>query len=105
MVVDDVASKPADGIIISQPFTFIKGVVVSQAEFVGMPEVPVSRARGWTRGREFTPSRWKFSRLTEAMQTFLSMPRLKDARMERLVLSGQRYAALVLSKKNFLQLS
>jgi hypothetical protein len=51
MVVDEVASKPADGIIVSQPFTFIKGVVVSQAELSRYAEVPVSSARGWTRGR------------------------------------------------------
>jgi hypothetical protein len=51
MVVDEAASKPADGIIVSQPFTFIKGVVVSQAELSRYAEVPVSSARGWTRGR------------------------------------------------------
>src|SRR5258705_5025560 len=51
LVVDDVASKPSDGIIVSQPFTFIKGVVVSQAELSRYADVPVSNARGWTRGR------------------------------------------------------
>jgi hypothetical protein len=51
LVVDDVASKPADGIIVSQPFTFIKGAVVSQAEISRYALVPESNARGWTRGR------------------------------------------------------
>src|SRR5258705_3638250 len=51
LVVDDAASKPSDGIIVSQPFTFIKGVVVSQAELSRYADVPLSNARGWTRGR------------------------------------------------------
>jgi hypothetical protein len=51
LVVDDAASKPSDGIIVSQPFTFIKGVVVSQAELSRYADVPAENARGWTRGR------------------------------------------------------
>jgi hypothetical protein len=51
LVVDDAASKPAEGIVVSQPYTFIKGVVVSQAEISRYADVPVSSARGWTRGR------------------------------------------------------
>jgi hypothetical protein len=51
LVVDDAASKPTDGIIVSQPFTFIKGAVVSQAEISRYADVPVSSSRGWTRGR------------------------------------------------------
>ena len=51
LVVDDVASKPADGIIVSQPYTFIKGAVVSQAELSRYADLPQSNARGWTRGR------------------------------------------------------
>jgi hypothetical protein len=51
LVVDDAASKPADGIIVSQPFTFIKGAVVSQAELSRYAILPESNARGWTRGR------------------------------------------------------
>ena len=41
----------SDGIIVSQPFTFIKGAVVSQAELSRYADVPVSASRGWTRGR------------------------------------------------------
>jgi hypothetical protein len=51
LVVDDAASRPSDGIIVSQPFTFIKGAVVSQGELSRYADVPQSTARGWTRGR------------------------------------------------------
>jgi hypothetical protein len=51
LVVDDSASKSAEGIIVSQPYTFIKGAVVSQAEISRYADVPVSSSRGWTRGR------------------------------------------------------
>jgi hypothetical protein len=51
LVVDDAASKPPDGIIVSQPYTFIKGAVVSEAELSRYAEVPATNARGWTRGR------------------------------------------------------
>jgi hypothetical protein len=51
LVVDEAASKPSDGIIVSQPFTFIKGAVVSQAEISRYADVPISASRGWTRGR------------------------------------------------------
>jgi hypothetical protein len=51
MVVDEVASKFADGIIVSLPYTFIKGAVVSQAELSRYGDVEVSSSRGWTRGR------------------------------------------------------
>jgi hypothetical protein len=51
LVVDEAASRFSDGIIVSQPFTFIKGAVVSQAELSRYAEVPISASRGWTRGR------------------------------------------------------
>jgi len=51
LVVDEAASKLSDGIIVSQPFTFIKGAVVSQAELSRYADLPASSARGWTRGR------------------------------------------------------
>ena len=51
MVLDEVASKLSEGIIVSQPFTFTKGAVVSQAELSRYADVPVSAARAWTRGR------------------------------------------------------
>lgn len=51
LVLDEVASKLSDGIIVSQPFTFTKGAVVSQAELSRYADVPLSAARAWTRGR------------------------------------------------------
>lgn len=51
LIVDESASKPSDGIIVSQPFTFIKGVVASRAELSRYADVPVEDGRGWTRGR------------------------------------------------------
>jgi hypothetical protein len=51
LIVDDAASKPADGIIVSQPYTFIKGAVVTESELGRYANVTTSTARGWTRGR------------------------------------------------------
>ncbi len=51
LIVDEAASKIAEGIVVTQPYTFIKGAVVSQAEISRYAEVPVSASRGWTRGR------------------------------------------------------
>ena len=51
LIVDEAASKPADGIIVSQPYTFIKGAVVTQSELGRYADISTSVARGWTRGR------------------------------------------------------
>ena len=51
MVLDEVASKLSEGIIVSQPFTFTKGAVVSEAELSRYADVPLSASRTWTRGR------------------------------------------------------
>ncbi|MDQ2937514.1 MAG: hypothetical protein M3R67_08390 [Acidobacteriota bacterium] len=51
LIVDEAASKPSDGIIVSQPYTFIKGAVVTQSELGRYADVTTSSARGWTRGR------------------------------------------------------
>jgi hypothetical protein len=51
LIVDEAASKPAEGIIVSQPYTFIKGAVVSQAELNRYSSITTSDSRGWTRGR------------------------------------------------------
>jgi hypothetical protein len=51
LILDEVASRPAEGIIVSQPYTFIKGAVVSQSELGRYADVTTSTARGWTRGR------------------------------------------------------
>ena len=51
LIVDEAASKPADGIIVSQPYRFIKGAVVTQSELGRYADVPSSTTRGWTQGR------------------------------------------------------
>jgi len=51
LTVDETASKPSEGIVASQPYTFIKGAVVSASELNRYGEMPVSDERGWTRGR------------------------------------------------------
>jgi hypothetical protein len=51
LVVDEAASRLADGIIVSQPFTFTKGAVIAEADLSRYADVPTSNGRGWTRGR------------------------------------------------------
>jgi hypothetical protein len=51
LIVDEAASKPTEGIIVSQPYTFIKGAVVTQSELGHYADVTTTSARGWTRGR------------------------------------------------------
>lgn len=51
LIVDEAASKLAEGIIVSQFYTFIKGAVVTQSELGRYANVTTSTARGWTRGR------------------------------------------------------
>lgn len=51
LILDETASKPDEGIIVSQPYTFIKGAVVSQSELNRYADAPNSETRGWTRGR------------------------------------------------------
>ena len=51
LIVDDAASKPSEGIIISQPYTFIKGAVVTQSELSRFARLETADARGWTRAR------------------------------------------------------
>jgi len=51
LIVDDAASKLDEGIIVSQPYTFIKGTVVAQSELNRYADIENSQARGWTRGR------------------------------------------------------
>jgi hypothetical protein len=51
LTVDETTSKLSEGIVASQPFTFIKGAVVSESELSRYGQMPVSDSRGWTRGR------------------------------------------------------
>jgi hypothetical protein len=51
LVMDEAASRPSEGILVSQPYTFIKGAVVSQSELSRYADFQTDAARGWTRGR------------------------------------------------------
>src|SRR5881394_1077955 len=51
LILDDASSKPSDGILVSQPYTFIKGAVVTQSELYRYASVVNDTTRGWTRGR------------------------------------------------------
>ena len=51
LILDDATSKPDDGIIVSQPYTFIKGAVVTQSELYRYASIENSQSRSWTRGR------------------------------------------------------
>jgi hypothetical protein len=51
LIVDDDASKPGEGILVSQPYVFIKGAVVTQSELSRYANIENANARGWTRGR------------------------------------------------------
>lgn len=50
-VLDTAASRPEEGILISQPYVFTKGAVVATSELGRYAEITESNSRGWTRGR------------------------------------------------------
>ncbi len=51
LILDDASSKPNEGILVSQPYTFIKGAVVTQSELNRYASIVTSDSRSWTRGR------------------------------------------------------
>lgn len=51
LLLDEAASKSPEGILLTQPYTFIKGAVVTPGGLSQVAEVPLSNSRGWTRGR------------------------------------------------------
>lgn len=51
LILDEAASRPDEGIFITQPYTFTKGAVVSMSELNRYTDLPPSTGRGWTRGR------------------------------------------------------
>ena len=51
LIVDDAASRPDEGILVTQPYTFIKGAVITQSELSRFAGVETADARGWTRAR------------------------------------------------------
>jgi hypothetical protein len=51
LIVDDAASRMNEGIIVTQPYTFIKGAVVAEPELSRFADLETATTRGWTRGR------------------------------------------------------
>jgi hypothetical protein len=51
LIVDETVSKIERGLLISQPYTFTKGSVVTSSELLRLAEVPQTDLRTWTRGR------------------------------------------------------
>lgn len=51
LILDEAVSRPDEGLLISQPYTFIRGAVVAVPEISRYAAVPDTPGRGWTRGR------------------------------------------------------
>lgn len=51
LILDEPSSKLDQGILVSQPYTFIKGAVVSQSELNRYADIINDNTRSWTRGR------------------------------------------------------
>jgi hypothetical protein len=51
LIMDDTVSKPETGLLVSQPYTFTRGSVVTTSELNRLAEVPRADQGNWTRGR------------------------------------------------------
>ena len=51
LVLDTAGSNKAEGILVSQPYSFVRGAVVALAEISRYADLPRDNVRGWTRGR------------------------------------------------------
>jgi len=51
LIVDETVSRPDTGLLVSQPFTFTRGSVVTTSELNRLAEVPRADRDSWTRGR------------------------------------------------------
>ncbi|MGH9942774.1 MAG: hypothetical protein ACRD9R_10520 [Pyrinomonadaceae bacterium] len=51
LVLDTSVSKPDEGVLITQPYRFVKGAVVAQTELNRYAEIPNDRPIGWSQGR------------------------------------------------------
>src|SRR2546421_3130985 len=51
LILDEASSKLDNGILITQPYTFIKGAVVAQSELNRYASIVTDDTRNWTRGR------------------------------------------------------
>lgn len=51
LILDETVSKPETGLLVSQPYTFTRGTVVTASELFRFAEVPRTEQGNWTRGR------------------------------------------------------
>jgi hypothetical protein len=51
LVIDTAVSKPDEGVVVSQPFRFVKGAVTAVSELNRYADVPQDNLSGWTQGR------------------------------------------------------
>jgi hypothetical protein len=51
LILDEASSKADEGILVSQPYTFIKGAVVTGPELNRYASIITTETRSWTRGR------------------------------------------------------
>src|SRR5918997_3055014 len=51
LILDDTVSKPETGLLVSQPYTFTRGTVITSSELFRLAEVPRTDQGNWTRGR------------------------------------------------------
>jgi hypothetical protein len=51
LIIDDASSKPETGLLVSQPYTFTRGTVVTSSELFRFAEVPRTEQGNWARAR------------------------------------------------------
>ncbi len=51
LILDESVSKTAEGVLVSQPYTFVRGAVVAESEISRLANLLDTNSRGWTRGR------------------------------------------------------
>jgi len=51
LILDEASSKPSEGIMVTQPYTFIKGAVVTGPQLNRYASLVTIENRNWTRGR------------------------------------------------------
>ena len=51
LILDETVSKPDTGLLVSQPYTFTRGSVITTSELNRLAEVPRTDQGNWTRGR------------------------------------------------------
>jgi len=51
LILDETVSKPDTGLLVSQPYTFTRGTVVSTSELNRLADIPRTEQGNWTRGR------------------------------------------------------